>query len=62
VEERDLQPTASCFVHEMDGYNLLLPETLVFMMPFLGQGVKTVSREIETFFLECVEKRNPQDS
>lgn len=50
MEERDLQPCAMCFVHEMDGYNLLLSETLVFTMPFIGQGVKTVSREMETFF------------
>lgn len=53
VDESDLQPCAMCFVPEMDGYNLLLPETLVFTMPFLGQGVKMVSREIETFFLRA---------
>lgn len=56
VEESDLQPSAMCFVHEMDGYNLLLPETLVFMMPFLGWGAKTVSRETETIFKGVLER------
>lgn len=58
VEASDLQPPhATCFVQEMDCYNFLLPETLEFMMPSLGQRVNMVSREIDTFFFKTALKR-----
>lgn len=50
-----------CFVQETDGCNLLLPETLEFMMPSLGQRINMVSREMELlfffFFLKTVLKK-----
>lgn len=57
VEKSDPQPCATRFVQEMDGYNLLLPQTRVFMVPPLGWGVKTVSRETGTFLLKSILKR-----
>lgn len=44
-------------VQEMDGYNLLLPQTRVFMAPPFGWGVKMVSRETETFLFKSTLKR-----
>lgn len=57
-------PPALChsFVHEMDGYNLLLPHTRVLMVPSLGWGVKILSRETETFLFKSILERGMHEA
>lgn len=63
VVKRGLESFTMCFFHEIDSYNLLQPEALEFIMPFLSPGINMVSREVETyFFSDYAENKNPYNN